>query len=281
MLRRRECWVSTDSEVKMITAFFLCGLAQNTASFRPASSSAFRRGSRQYKFPPFAVPTTAGLCHRPQAKASRHAGDRSDRQHRLLDGPPPRHPKIRLRLQPRRKLKNKRPSVFSKAWLVSRTMKIIKTTESVKVPKGVKVTVRSRVVTVKGKRGTLRKDFKHLALDIKAGTRAVHVTKYFGIRKELAAVRTYGYRYKLNSLHAHFPINIIIGADGSKIKMFPGIKAISGGTQDTLQIEGNDVELVSKAAALIQQSCQARHKDIRKFLDGVYVSHKGTIEEMA
>uniref|UniRef100_A0A0V0J6V0 Large ribosomal subunit protein uL6 n=2 Tax=Schistocephalus solidus TaxID=70667 RepID=A0A0V0J6V0_SCHSO len=201
-----------------------------------------------------------------------------------------------------------RLTVLPKAWLVSPTMKVIKTTESVKVPKGVKVTVRSRVVTVKGKRGTLRKDFRHLALDIKAGTRAVHVTKYFGIRKELAAVRTvcthienmikgvqYGYRYKLNSLHAHFPINIIIGADGSKvsiknflgekttreIKMFPGIKAVSGGTQDTIQIEGNDVELVSKAAALIQQSCQARHKDIRKFLDGVYVSHKGTIEEMA
>ncbi|VDK79869.1 unnamed protein product [Dibothriocephalus latus] len=159
-------------------------------------------------------------------------------------------------------------------------MKVIKTTETIKVPKGVKVS---------------------------AGTRSVHVTKYFGIRKELAAVRTvcthienmikgvtYGYRYKLNSLHAHFPINIIIGQNGStvsiknflgeknarEVKMFPGIKAISGGTQDAMQIEGNDVELVSKAAALIQQSCQARHKDIRKFLDGVYVSHKGTVEEM-
>jgi large subunit ribosomal protein L9e len=31
------------------------------------------------------------------------------------------------------------------------------------------------------------------------------------------------------------------------------------------------------AAALIHQSCAIRHKDIRKFLDGIYVSEKGPI----
>ena len=31
------------------------------------------------------------------------------------------------------------------------------------------------------------------------------------------------------------------------------------------------------AAALIHQSCLVKRKDIRKFLDGVYVSEKGTV----
>ncbi|EUB57277.1 60S ribosomal protein L9 [Echinococcus granulosus] len=200
-------------------------------------------------------------------------------------------------------------------------MKVIASSERIKVPTNVKVSVRSRIVTVKGKRGTLRRSFRHLALDIKATNRAVTVTKYFGVRKELAAVRTvcshienmikgvqFGYEYKMQTLHAHFPINVIVPPDGSKVSiknflgerttrvipMLPGVKAIgSGGASDTLLIQGNNIEDVSKCgklllcfliqvllAALIQQSCAARHKDIRKFLDGIYVSNRGTIEEM-
>lgn len=30
-------------------------------------------------------------------------------------------------------------------------------------------------------------------------------------------------------------------------------------------------------AALIHQSCAVKNKDIRKFLDGIYVSEKGTL----
>ncbi|VDO03598.1 unnamed protein product [Rodentolepis nana] len=187
-------------------------------------------------------------------------------------------------------------------------MKVIASSESIKVPTNVKVTVNSRVVTVKGKRGTLRRNFRHLAVDIKATNRKVTVTKYFGVRKELAAVRTvcshienmikgvqFGFQYKMQTLHAHFPINIIVPEGGNvvhiknflgekttrTIPMAPGVKAITESSgSDALLIQGNDLESVSKCAALIQQSCAARHKDIRKFLDGVYVSARGTVEEM-
>lgn len=55
----------------------------------------------------------------------------------------------------------------------------------------VTVTVKSRKVTVKGPRGILRRDFRHMAIDIKMvkGNQLV-VEKWFGIRKELAAVKT-------------------------------------------------------------------------------------------
>ena len=43
--------------------------------------------------------------------------------------------------------------------------------------------------------------------------------------------------------------------------------------------EGNDIEAVSQSAALIQQSTTVKNKDIRKFLDGMYVSEKRNIVE--
>ncbi|KAJ1736593.1 60S ribosomal protein L9B, partial [Coemansia sp. RSA 990] len=46
---------------------------------------------------------------------------------------------------------------------------------------------------------------------------------------------------------------------------------------DELILTGNDVDKVSQCAASIQQSTRVRNKDIRKFLDGIYVSEKGTV----
>ena len=52
----------------------------------------------------------------------------------------------------------------------------------------------------------------------------------------------------------------------------------SKGVKDQIEITGNSLENVSQSAADIQQICRVRNKDIRKFLDGLYVSEKGNIE---
>ena len=44
-----------------------------------------------------------------------------------------------------------------------------------------------------------------------------------------------------------------------------------------LIVTGNDKELVSKSCALISQSCLVRGLDIRKFLDGIYISERGLL----
>merc|ERR1719266_2785491 len=183
---------------------------------------------------------------------------------------------------------------------------VINTNQSVKVPDGVDVSVKSRDVTVKGPRGSLVKSFKHLALDISMPTkRTVRVEKWFGKRKELAAVRTVcshiqnlivgvtrGYKYKMRAVYAHFPINCAISENGSlvevrnflgekytrRVRMHDGVKCENSKDQkDELILTGNSVEAVSQSAALIQQSTTVKNKDIGKFLDGLYVSEKTTV----
>lgn len=70
-------------------------------------------------------------------------------------------------------------------------MKQIVSNQTVKIPQGLTVGVKSRLVTVKGPRGILKRSFKHLALDIRMmSPRVMKVEKWFGTKSELAAVRT-------------------------------------------------------------------------------------------
>ncbi|GFS96033.1 60S ribosomal protein L9 [Nephila pilipes] len=184
-------------------------------------------------------------------------------------------------------------------------MKTIVASQIVKIPEGVIVKVRSRVVSVKGPRGILHKNFKHAQVEMQiVGKNKLLVRKWFGIRKELATVRTIcshienmikgvtlGYLYKMRTVYAHFPINVTTYDKGSRVEirnflgekivrhvnMQLGVTCQNSTQKDELIIQGNDIELVSRSAALIHQSTLVKNKDIRKFLDGIYVSEKTTV----
>merc|ERR1711994_623762 len=170
-----------------------------------------------------------------------------------------------------------------------------------------KVINTSRTVTITGPRGTLTKSFRHLNVDIsKINKNTIKVEKWFGLRKELAAVRTIcshisnmitgvtkGYQYKMRAVYAHFPINCAISENDTlvevrnflgekyvrKVRMHEGVVCKNSGQKDELIVEGNSIEAVSQSAALIQQSTTVKNKDIRKFLDGMYVSERKNIVE--
>merc|ERR1712226_1301089 len=137
--------------------------------------------------------------------------------------------------------------------------------------------VKARTVTVTGARGSLVKSFRHLKVDIsKVDKKTLKVEKWFGLRKELAAVRT---------ICSHIT-NMIVEVRNflgekfvRKVRMHAGVTCKNSGQKDELVVEGNDIEAVSQSAALIQQSTSVKNKDIRKFLDGMYVSEKKHIVE--
>ncbi|KAL1918022.1 60S ribosomal protein uL6 [Calcarisporiella thermophila] len=178
--------------------------------------------------------------------------------------------------------------------------------EELIIPEGVTVEIKSRIATVKGPRGELRKNLRHLDIEIqRVASNKLRFIVWHGDRKKNACIRTIrsiinnmiigvtkGFIYKMRFVYAHFPINAVIGPNGEsveirnflgeknvrKIKMLDGVKIeLSTAQKDELILTGNDLENVSQSAASIQQSTLVKNKDIRKFLDGVYVSERGTI----
>ena len=187
-------------------------------------------------------------------------------------------------------------------------MRTTLSTKYVVLPKGVTCEVTSREVKITGPRGELQRSFKFRNLEItKVGKARIRVDLWFGDRAELACVRTVcthiknmvvgvtkGFIYKLRFAYAHFPISVTVAGPkedqrvevrnflGEKrvrvIDMSPGTVAVRAEDQkDQLELVGNDIELVSNDAARIHQSCLVKNKDIRKFLDGIYVSEKGPV----
>merc|ERR1712167_71621 len=62
-----------------------------------------------------------------------------------------------------------------------------------------------------------------------------------------------------------------------RVPMLEGITIDRSEVKDEIILEGNNVENLGTSAARIQQICKVRNKDIRKFLDGIYVSEKGLV----
>ncbi|KAK9275637.1 hypothetical protein L1049_022904 [Liquidambar formosana] len=141
-----------------------------------------------------------------------------------------------------------------------------------------------------GPRGKLSRNFKHLNLDFQpikdesnGGNQKLKVDAWFGSRKTTAAIRTAlshvdnlitgitkGYRYKMRFVYAHFPINASITNTNTnksiEIRNFLGEKKVremgmlegvtivrSEKVKDELILDGNDIELVSRSAALMNQ----------------------------
>ncbi|EGX49948.1 60S ribosomal protein L9B [Orbilia oligospora] len=192
-------------------------------------------------------------------------------------------------------------------------MKYLYSSESLAIPEGVSLNIKARVVTVTGPRGKLVRDFKHINISFtqRPGSPVIDISLHHGNRKNIAALRTVksivenmitgvtkGFKYKMRYVYAHFPINVGVSKNNEsglyevEIRNFIGEKIVrrvtmhegvdveqSKNVKDELVLSGNSLENVSQSAADIQQICRVRNKDIRKFLDGLYVSEKGNIVE--
>ncbi|KAL7700867.1 60S ribosomal protein L9 [Lotmaria passim] len=184
----------------------------------------------------------------------------------------------------------------------------VKSHSTLHIPEGVTVEVKGRKVTVTGKRGTLQKDLTHLQLDFRVDKkkRTVTAIRWFGSKIPVACLNTAkahiqnmitgvtkGYRFKVRCAYAHFPINVSVDGQNIEVRNFLGEKRVRrqvvpntvsvsqtdpAKVKDEIVFDGNDLEQVSREAALLHQMCLVKNKDIRKFLDGIYVQTKTNVE---
>jgi large subunit ribosomal protein L6 len=169
--------------------------------------------------------------------------------------------------------------------------------DQIKLPDGIKATLKGRTLTLKGPKGELSRTLKLSRVEIKMdsegivlrcdlprradkaelGSSASHVRNMiFGVQN--------GYEYKMKTVFAHFPIkttvkgnvflieNFLGERSARKADILPGVKVDAKG--DQISVTGIDLEKVSQTAANIETATKVRNRDIRVFQDGIYITQK-------
>ncbi|MBX5326555.1 MAG: 50S ribosomal protein L6 [Candidatus Bathyarchaeia archaeon] len=166
--------------------------------------------------------------------------------------------------------------------------------KAIRIPEGVEISVNGRVVTVKGAKGTLTRDFSKAPVVITRRENEVVVEATWPRKKENALVGTVcshiqnmitgvtkGFSYKLKTVFAHFPISVKVKGDTVLIENFTGergvrVSKIIGDAKVVVKgedviVQGINIEDVSQTAANIEQATKVKLKDPRVFLDGIFI----------
>lgn len=165
----------------------------------------------------------------------------------------------------------------------------------IEAPASVKITKEGNVVSIKGKLGTVKKDFTRLPATVNVEGNKITVKPYGKRKQDLAVTNTArsilqsmikgvekGYTYKLKIIFAHFPISVKIKGKEVQVENFFGERSprfstiVGDATKVTLVgedlvVQGPSLEDVSQTAANIELSTRIKDKDQRVFLDGLYV----------
>lgn len=167
----------------------------------------------------------------------------------------------------------------------------------VEIPENVQLALEGRKITVQGPKGKIVKDFTHTKLNMVKEGNTLKLSIENPRRTEAALVGTIsahvknmvkgvsqGWVYKMKIVFVHFPTAVKVVGKEVHIENFVGerkarIAAILGDTKVTVKqedviIEGIDIDEVSQTAANIQTRAKVHKKDLRKFLDGIYVYSK-------
>jgi len=167
----------------------------------------------------------------------------------------------------------------------------------VEIPENVQLALEGRKITVQGPKGKIVKDFTHTKLNMTKEGNTLRLSIENPRRTEAALVGTIsahvknmikgvsqGWVYKMKIVFVHFPTAVKVVGKQVHIENFVGerkarIADILGDTkvtikQDDVILEGIDIDEVSQTAANIQTRAKVHKKDLRKFLDGIYVYSK-------
>ena len=182
-------------------------------------------------------------------------------------------------------------------------MRVIETLRTVEIPEDVNAKIDGRIVTVKGEKGELTRDFSHTPISIRLEEKMITVQANWPRKREAALVGTVcshiqnmirgvtkGFTYKLKIVFSHFPISVKVREKTVVIENFTGERSprtakIMGDTKVVVKgedviVQGINIEDASQTAANIQNATKVKKKDPRVFLDGIYVyeRHEGMEE---
>ncbi len=183
-------------------------------------------------------------------------------------------------------------------------MKYVTIDEEVEIPNDISISVDSKkIVTVKGKKGEISKDFGHARfIDVHLNDDKSKLLFHadFPRQKQIALVNTLKnivinmikgvqseYIYKMKIVYSHFPITVeppkkgqtkiliknFIGERAPRVTHSVGDVKITANKEEVI-VSGVDKESVGQTCGNIQLKCRIKEKDKRIFQDGIYVYEK-------
>ena len=185
--------------------------------------------------------------------------------------------------------------------------------ERIEVLANAELSLKSKVVTVKGPKGTLTRSFANVPVQMHAEYNdkkqiiAINVRVWFARSKFRSAITsickhiknmmvgvTKGYSYIMKYGYNLTPMQPVAIEDGKvlqvtnylgekitrKIRAGPGCTITTKNSEAKKEIEvtGINNEAVGQTCARINQSCKPKNKDRRKFKDGIYIFTRGLQE---
>jgi len=176
-------------------------------------------------------------------------------------------------------------------------VRAVEAVKLIEIPNGVEVKTEGRIVTVKGEKGTLTRNFSEVPVSILLENKTIKVQINWPRKKEASLVGTVsshiqnmimgvtrGFTYKLKIVFSHFPISVKIKEKAVSIENFTGERSprfvkIMGDVkvsvkEDDVIVQGISLEDVSQTAANIEQATKVKSKDPRVFLDGIFIYEK-------
>ena len=167
----------------------------------------------------------------------------------------------------------------------------------IELPDGISATLDRGLLTIKGKKNSLARDFTHPKIRISLESKLVHLKVELPRKKEKALIGTYnahinnmikglttGFEYHLKIVYSHFPMKVSAKGDFVVIENFEGEKSprksrIMPGCKvnvkgDIVTVTGFDKEAAGQTAANMERATRIKGFDIRVFQDGIYITEK-------
>lgn len=169
--------------------------------------------------------------------------------------------------------------------------------EEIELLEGVTSKLEGSIVTVKGPKGEIKRDFGFPKIEISVDQRKIVLSSHKATKKEktilmafLAHLRNMvkgvkePHVYKLKICSSHFPITVGVVGKELVVKNFlgesiPRKTSIPAGVE--VKVSGSDIsvsspdkELAGMTAARIENLCRITNRDIRVFQDGCYITNK-------
>lgn len=176
-------------------------------------------------------------------------------------------------------------------------MRIKLLSEEIVIPDKVTVEVNKYLVTVKGPKGELKREFRNKQVSIEKKDNKVIVFAKDASKREKTMVGTFAshiknmtlgvqnpHIYKLKICSGHFPMSVAVSGSDFVVKNFlgetvprkfkikPGVTVKVDG--DFVVVDSINKELASQTAANVEQLVRITNRDRRVFQDGIWIIEK-------